>query len=98
MTSPADATRTLNVAMLGASGRMGRSIVPLIAADASGLRLSDAQVSKEHARVEWTGTGYAIVDLDSTFGTLVNNVRIGRHDLKAMDRIMVGSTVLVFET
>jgi pSer/pThr/pTyr-binding forkhead associated (FHA) protein len=37
------------------------------------------------------------VDLDSTFGTLVNNVRIDRHDLKAMDRIMVGSTVLVFE-
>ena len=32
----------LNVAMLGASGRMGRSIVPLIAADASGLRLSGA--------------------------------------------------------
>jgi 4-hydroxy-tetrahydrodipicolinate reductase len=28
--------------MLGASGRMGRSIVPLIAADASGLRLSGA--------------------------------------------------------
>ncbi len=71
----------------------------LIGRDASsGLRLTDAQVSKEHARVEWTGAGYTIVDLDSTFGTLVNNLRIGRHDLKAMDRIMVGSTVLVFET
>lgn len=32
----------LNVALLGASGRMGRTIVPLIAADASGLRLSGA--------------------------------------------------------
>ncbi|HET7203444.1 MAG TPA: 4-hydroxy-tetrahydrodipicolinate reductase [Steroidobacteraceae bacterium] len=32
----------LRVAMLGASGRMGRAIVPLIAADASGLRLSGA--------------------------------------------------------
>jgi small-conductance mechanosensitive channel len=71
----------------------------LIGRDASsGLRLTDAQVSKEHARVEWTGSGYALVDLDSTFGTLVNNVRVGRHDLKPMDRIMVGSTVLVFET
>jgi pSer/pThr/pTyr-binding forkhead associated (FHA) protein len=71
----------------------------LIGRDASsGLRLSDAQVSKEHARVEWTGSGYTIVDLDSTFGTLVNNARIGRHDLKPMDRITLGSTILVFET
>jgi small-conductance mechanosensitive channel len=64
----------------------------------SGLRLSDAQVSKEHARIEWTGTGYTIVDLDSTFGTAVNNVRVDRRDLKPMDRIIIGSTVLVFET
>ena len=64
----------------------------------SGLRLTDAQASKEHARVEWTGTGYAIVDLDSTFGTMVNNARVTRQDLKSMDRITVGSTVLVFET
>ena len=35
-------TTTLNVAMLGASGRMGRSIVPLIAAESDGLRLSGA--------------------------------------------------------
>jgi 4-hydroxy-tetrahydrodipicolinate reductase len=34
--------RSLNVAMLGATGRMGRSIVPLLAADAGGLRLSGA--------------------------------------------------------
>lgn len=33
-------SKVINVAMLGASGRMGRSIVPLIAADADGLRLS----------------------------------------------------------
>jgi 4-hydroxy-tetrahydrodipicolinate reductase len=32
----------LNIALLGASGRMGRTLVPLIAADASGLRLSGA--------------------------------------------------------
>ncbi len=35
-------TRPLNVAMLGATGRMGRTIVPMLAADASGLRLSGA--------------------------------------------------------
>ena len=30
---------SISVAMLGASGRMGRSIIPLVAADSSGLRL-----------------------------------------------------------
>ncbi len=34
--------KVIQIAMLGASGRMGRSIVPLIAADADGLRLSGA--------------------------------------------------------
>src|SRR6185503_3147375 len=71
----------------------------LIGRDASsGLRLTDAQVSKEHARAEWTGSGYALVDLDSTFGTMVNNARVTRQELKPMDRITVGSTILVFET
>jgi 4-hydroxy-tetrahydrodipicolinate reductase len=41
----------LNVAMLGASGRMGRTIVPLIAADASGLRLSGALAAPDDPAV-----------------------------------------------
>ena len=64
----------------------------------SDLRVIDAQVSKEHARIDWTGTGYTITDLHSTSGTLVNNVRIDRRELQSMDRITVGSTILVFET
>ena len=36
---------SISVAMLGASGRMGRNIIPLIAADSSGLRLSGALVA-----------------------------------------------------
>jgi 4-hydroxy-tetrahydrodipicolinate reductase len=41
---------SINVAMLGASGRMGRSIIPLVAADAGGLRLSGALVARgDHA-------------------------------------------------
>ena len=35
-------SKVINVALLGATGRMGRSIVPLVAADADGLRLSGA--------------------------------------------------------
>ena len=39
-------TDPLRVAMLGASGRMGRSIVALLAADASGLHLSGALAAR----------------------------------------------------
>ena len=38
---------TISVAMLGASGRMGRSIIPLLASDASGVRLSGALVARD---------------------------------------------------
>ena len=41
----------LNVAMLGASGRMGRSIIPLLAADATGLRLTGALAAPRDAAI-----------------------------------------------
>lgn len=43
--------KTLNVAMLGASGRMGRSIIPLLAADPDGLRLSGALAAPDDTAV-----------------------------------------------
>lgn len=61
------------------------------------LHLDDAQVSQEHARIEWTGAGWSITDLDSSFGTWVNGVRTTRCELHPMDRITMGGTVLVLE-
>jgi small-conductance mechanosensitive channel len=61
------------------------------------VQLADSQASKEHARIEWTGAGYAIADLGSSFGTLVNGINVNRCDLHPMDRITIGGTVLVFE-
>ncbi len=63
----------------------------------AGLHLDDAQASKEHARIEWTGSGYAIIDLGSSFGTWVNGVRVDRCDLNPLDRIMIGGSLLVME-
>ncbi len=37
---------SISIAMLGASGRMGRSIIPLLAGDSSGVRLSGALVAR----------------------------------------------------
>jgi len=66
-------------------------------AGSADMQLADSQASKEHARIEWTGAGYAIADLGSSFGTLVNGLKIDRCDLHPMDRITIGGTVLVFE-
>jgi 4-hydroxy-tetrahydrodipicolinate reductase len=41
----------IRIAMLGASGRMGRSIIPLIAADTAGLQLGGALVARGDAAV-----------------------------------------------
>jgi small-conductance mechanosensitive channel len=81
----------------GATVELSERMLLVGRSDQAGLRLDDAQVSKEHARIEWTGTGYAIADLDSSFGTWVNGVRVSRGDLHPMDRITIGGTVLVFE-
>jgi 4-hydroxy-tetrahydrodipicolinate reductase len=51
--------KALNVAILGASGRMGRAIVPLIVADASGLRLSGALAAPEDPAIGQDAGSYA---------------------------------------
>jgi small-conductance mechanosensitive channel len=83
----------------GAGATVGLSERPLLVGRTApaDLQLADAQASKEHARIQWTGTGYEIADLDSSFGTWVNGVRVSRCELNPMDRITIGSTVLVFE-
>ncbi|MGK5530022.1 FHA domain-containing protein [Streptomyces sp. URMC 129] len=45
-------------------------------APGSGLRLSDASVSRHHARLRGTGTGWLLSDLGSANGTWVNGRRV----------------------
>lgn len=40
------------------------------------LRVDDARVSGEHARIQWTGTAWVVRDLASRNGTFVNGSRI----------------------
>ena len=59
------------------------------------IRLPDERVSRQHASLKWSGSGFALVDLQSTNGTYVNGgkatsirlldgdkIRIGPHDLQ----------------
>lgn len=63
----------------------------------SPIELLDDGVSRHHARVRRTDSGYTIEDLDSRNGTFVNGERITKSALNFGDKIAVGSrTVLLF--
>lgn len=61
--------------------------------------LNDGAASRFHAKIERRGGQHYVVDLGSTHGTFVNEVRTNVDLLLAPgDRIRIGSTTLVFET
>lgn len=60
-----------------------------------GLALLDPQASRHHARIEPSGTGALVTDLDSTNGTYVNGQPVEEpRELTPGDRIRIGTTVL----
>jgi pSer/pThr/pTyr-binding forkhead associated (FHA) protein len=63
------------------------------------LVVSDAEVSRRHARLTWQGAGYFIEDVGSTNGTFVNGQRISApHILKTGDLVSLSeSIILAFE-
>jgi diguanylate cyclase (GGDEF)-like protein len=62
------------------------------------LPLTDESVSWHHFRLEDRGAGdWAVVDLGSTNGTLVNGERKSEALLRRGDRIFLGKTILEFQ-
>jgi DNA-binding NtrC family response regulator len=62
------------------------------------IRLSDHTVSRRHAGFEMEEHGVRLVDLGSTNGTRVNDLRIADVLLAGGETIRVGDTVLVVES
>jgi pSer/pThr/pTyr-binding forkhead associated (FHA) protein len=62
------------------------------------VMLSGSSVSREHARITRTGTGYRIRDLGSTNGTKVNGARIDEAPLVNGDRVEIPPYTLEFRT
>ena len=60
--------------------------------------VDDAGASRQHAEVRRTDAGFALTDLGSTNGTLVNGSQIREHLLEDGDRITIGETVLEFRS
>jgi serine/threonine protein kinase len=66
----------------------------------NGLVINDMKASTRHAEIRPEGPSYAIVDLDSTNGTFVNDQRLPARSsrlLQAGDVIRVGDTTFLFE-
>jgi hypothetical protein len=60
------------------------------------VTISDRKMSRLHARVFPDGKRYALADLGSRNGCLVNGTRVTRRVLQDGDRIQLGNTVLRF--
>src|SRR5947209_646232 len=60
------------------------------------LQLHDSEVSRRHAEIRQTDEGFAVVDLQSSNGTFVNNQKVERHLLRSGDRLLCGRTLLLF--
>jgi pSer/pThr/pTyr-binding forkhead associated (FHA) protein len=61
------------------------------------VQLSSPEVSKQHAFLQRTATGWAVRDLKSRNGLFVNGKRVVEVDLSDGDRLSIGPYTLVFE-
>jgi predicted component of type VI protein secretion system len=62
------------------------------------IQLPHAKVSKHHAVLRPSKSGWIIEDLQSTNGLLVNGEKAQRADLKHGDRVQIGPYELRYET
>jgi diguanylate cyclase len=62
----------------------------------SAIPLDDDAVSRRHACISWTGTGYVVRDLNSTNGTYVNDVAVRERALHDSDQLKIGRTIFKF--
>jgi DNA-binding NtrC family response regulator/pSer/pThr/pTyr-binding forkhead associated (FHA) protein len=67
--------------------------------EAADLRIDDASVSRQHARLALDGGAITISDLDSQQGTYVNDIKLtGARALQPNDVIAIHKTTLIFHT
>jgi Protein of unknown function (DUF3662)/FHA domain len=64
----------------------------------SAVMVTDPNASRRHAEIRRAGNDVVVVDLNSTNGTRVNGANIRERKLADGDQIVIGTTVLRFET
>lgn len=85
-----------------AGGRLGQHVqladraLEIGRGSACALQLDVDSVSRQHARVQWNGEAHEALDLGSTNGTFVNEVRIQHCILRDADRLQLGRVILKY--
>jgi pSer/pThr/pTyr-binding forkhead associated (FHA) protein len=60
------------------------------------LRLSDRKLSRNHASIFYTGSGFRIRDERSANGTLLNGSLVVEYAIRDGDRLLIGESLLRF--
>jgi len=60
------------------------------------IPIDQESVSRRHARIWWTESGFRVKDLGSTNGTYVNDLLVAEQELRDGDLVKVGRTILKF--
>jgi membrane-bound lytic murein transglycosylase D len=82
----------------GRRGEFDQEVIRLGRKADNDVSLSDNVVSSYHAEIRRKGSGYIVVDLESTNGTFVNGERVdGKQPLRSRDKIEVGENGPVIE-
>jgi hypothetical protein len=99
---PAQPSKAQLVVMRGSANRQSAPLevdaVTLGRALSNTLVLNDAQASRLHARVDFENGAWSLKDLNSRNGTFVNGTRVTLHALRPGDQIVVGETLIVFQS
>jgi signal transduction histidine kinase len=76
----------------------GRSIITLGRDASSAMQVHDGEVSRRHAELRPlpSGEGYALIDLGSANGTLLNGRAVDESILRSGDQIKIGQSVILF--
>src|SRR4051794_38273409 len=75
-----------------------RDLVTVGRQDGNTIRLTDRNVSRQHARLVKAEAGYRIEDLESYNGVTVNGLRIDKScDLKDGDRVGIGDYIIALK-
>jgi two-component system NtrC family sensor kinase len=61
------------------------------------VRILDNEVSRHHATIQRTPSGYLLTDRNSANGTFVNGAAVQSRELVHGDQIQLGRTILLFE-
>lgn len=94
--TPAQGIATVTVSGIEHDVALGGERMTVGRLASCGIKLDDANVSREHAAFVREGAGWAIEDLGSTNGTYLNGERITFQRLRDGDMVSVGASELVF--